>query len=88
MVTMLDFMCILLQFRNFKNKQYGTRQAQRVGRVRLEPPGLGEGAVCLEPGVHSSRVVGVMKESGEHSSAVLGLDHAHNQPCLVLPLET
>ena len=81
-------MCILLQWRNLKNKLCGTGQAQRVGRVRLEPPGLGEGAVCLEPGVHSSCVVGVMKESWERSSAVLGLDHAHDQTCLVLPLET
>lgn len=60
---MLNFMCILLQWRNLKNKLCGTRQAQRAGRVRLEPPGLGEGAVCLEPGVHSNSVVGVVKES-------------------------
>lgn len=35
-----EFYVYLLQFRNFKNKLYGTRQAQRAGRVRLEPPGL------------------------------------------------
>lgn len=33
MVVMLNFMYILLQWRNLKNKLRGTGQAQRVGRV-------------------------------------------------------